>query len=61
MWHWSNAGIRLSNHGQDFATVTFRLNSGILGIGNTDQSTLHQPFKIDLPLAPNPLESELLP
>jgi len=41
--------------------VTFRLNSGIFGIGKTDQSTLHQPFKIDRPLAANALESELLP
>jgi hypothetical protein len=61
MRHWSNGGIRLPNHGQDFATVTFRLNSGIFGIGKTDQSTLHQPFTIDRPLADNGLESELLP
>jgi Lipid A 3-O-deacylase (PagL) len=61
MRHWSNAGIRLPNHGQDFATVTFRLNSGIFGIGKTDQSTLHPSFKIDRRLAANVLESELLP
>jgi hypothetical protein len=61
MRHWSNGGIRLPNHGQDFATVTFRLNSGIFGIGKTDQSTPHQPFKIDRLLAANALESELLP
>lgn len=30
--HWSNAGIRLPNHGQDFATLTFRLNSGLFGV-----------------------------
>jgi hypothetical protein len=59
MRHWSNGGIRLPNHGQDFATVTFSLNSGIFGIGRTDQST--QPFKFDRPLAANALESELLP
>jgi Lipid A 3-O-deacylase (PagL) len=59
MRHWSNGGIRLPNHGQDFATVTFRLNSGIFGIGRTDQSTPHQPFKFDRPLASNALESEL--
>jgi len=61
MRHWSNGGIRLPNHGQDFVTVTFRLNSGIFGIGKTDQSTLHQPFKIARPLAANVLERELLP
>jgi hypothetical protein len=61
MRHWSNGGIQLPNHGQDFATVTFRLNSGIFGIGKMDQSSPHQPFKIDRLLAANALESELLP
>jgi hypothetical protein len=61
MRHWSNAGIRLPNHGQDFATVTIRLNSGIFGIGKMDQSTLHPSFKLDRPLAADALESELLP
>jgi Lipid A 3-O-deacylase (PagL) len=61
MRHWSNGGVRLPNHGQDFATVTFRLNSGIFGIGNTDHSTIHPPLKIDRALAANALESELLP
>jgi len=27
--HWSNGGIRLPNHGQDFVTLTVRLNSGL--------------------------------
>jgi hypothetical protein len=31
MRHWSNGGIRLPNHGQDFATLTVRLNSGVVG------------------------------
>jgi Lipid A 3-O-deacylase (PagL) len=57
MRHWSNGGIRLPNHGQDFATVTFRLNSGIFGIGKTD----YQPFRIDRALMANALESETLP
>jgi hypothetical protein len=34
MRHWSNAGIRLPNHGQDFATLTFRLNAGRFGVDN---------------------------
>lgn len=34
--HWSNAGIRLPNHGQDFATLTFRLNSGLFGVPRAD-------------------------
>jgi len=34
--HWSNAGIRLPNHGQDFATLTFRLNTGLFGVPRTD-------------------------
>jgi hypothetical protein len=35
--HWSNAGIRLPNHGQDFATLTVRLNFGDFGVGRADQ------------------------
>jgi hypothetical protein len=31
MRHWSNAGIQLPNHGQDFATLTFWLNSALFG------------------------------
>jgi hypothetical protein len=31
--HWSNAGIRLPNHGQDFATLTVQLNSDFFGAG----------------------------
>lgn len=34
--HWSNAGIRLPNHGQDFATLTFRLNSDLVGVPSAD-------------------------
>jgi len=30
--HWSNAGIRLPNHGQDFVTLTFRLDTDLFGI-----------------------------
>jgi hypothetical protein len=36
MRHWSNGGIRLPNHGQDFATLTIRLNSGLFGLGKAD-------------------------
>ena len=35
--HWSNGGIRLPNHGQDFVTLTFRVNSGLFGVDRTDQ------------------------
>jgi hypothetical protein len=27
MRHWSNAGIQLPNHGQDFVTLTFQLST----------------------------------
>jgi len=40
MRHWSNAGIRLPNHGQDFATLTFRLNSGRFGVDRAEQISL---------------------
>lgn len=42
--HWSNAGIRLPNHGQDFATLTFRLNSGLVGVPRADVIALDPSF-----------------
>jgi Lipid A 3-O-deacylase (PagL) len=42
--HWSNAGIRLPNHGQDFATLTIRLNTGRFGIDKADQIPLEPAF-----------------
>jgi hypothetical protein len=35
--HWSNGGIRLPNHGQDFVTLTVRLNSGLVGADRSEQ------------------------
>jgi len=40
MRHWSNGGIRLPNHGQDFATLTFRLNTGRVGVGSAEVITV---------------------
>jgi hypothetical protein len=34
--HWSNGGVRLPNHGQDFVTLTVRLNSGLVGDERTE-------------------------
>jgi hypothetical protein len=42
MRHWSNAGIRLPNHGQDFATLTVRLNSGWFGVDKAEQIPAQQ-------------------
>lgn len=42
--HWSNAGIRLPNHGQDFATLTFRLNSGLVGVPRADMIPIGPAF-----------------
>ena len=39
--HWSNGGIRLPNHGQDFVTLTVRLNSGLVGVDGADQIAVH--------------------
>lgn len=47
MRHWSNGGIRLPNHGQDFATVTFHLNSGLFGVGRADQIPINPSFNVD--------------
>jgi hypothetical protein len=53
MRHWSNGGIRLPNHGQDFATLTIRLNSGLFGISNAGQYPVDPTFKLDRSLATN--------
>jgi hypothetical protein len=42
MRHWSNAGIRLPNHGQDFATLTVRLNLGRFGVDKAEQIPAQQ-------------------
>jgi hypothetical protein len=47
MRHWSNGGIRLPNHGQDFATVTFHLNSGLFGVGRADQVPIDPSFNLE--------------
>jgi hypothetical protein len=47
MRHWSNGGLRLPNHGQDFATVTFHLNSGLFGVGRADQIQIDPSFNTD--------------
>lgn len=51
MRHWSNGGLKLPNHGQDFATVTIRLNSGLFGLGQEDQYPIDPSFNIHGPLA----------
>jgi hypothetical protein len=38
--HWSNGGIRLPNHGQDFVTLTVSLNSGLFGVDRTEQMAM---------------------
>jgi Lipid A 3-O-deacylase (PagL) len=35
--HWSNAGIKQPNHGQDFATLTFLVNPQFFGAARLDQ------------------------
>jgi hypothetical protein len=40
MRHWSNGGIRLPNHGQDFATVTLRINPGLFGLSRVDRHAI---------------------
>ena len=45
MRHWSNGGIRLPNHGQDFATLTVRFNFGDFGVDRADQITPNELVK----------------
>ena len=33
--HWSNGGLKLPNHGQDFATLTFSVYPGLIGHAST--------------------------
>ena len=63
MRHWSNAGIRLPNHGQDFATLTIRLSSGLFGISKADQYPVDPTFNLGRSLVANNSgsERELLP
>jgi hypothetical protein len=39
--HWSNAGIRLPNHGQDFLILSVKINSGAFGSGQAGQAHSH--------------------
>lgn len=56
--HWSNAGIRLPNHGQDFVTLTVRLNTGRFGIDRADRITLEQAFQSRSALVASNFEAE---
>jgi hypothetical protein len=47
MRHWSNGGVRLPNHGQDFATFTIRLNSGLFGLGKQEHYAINPSFDRD--------------
>jgi hypothetical protein len=53
MRHWSNGGIRLPNHGQDFATLTIRLNPGLFGISTAHQYPVDPTFNLERSLAAN--------
>jgi hypothetical protein len=53
MRHWSNGGVRLPNHGQDFATLTVRLNSGLFGVGETNRQPIDPTFNLERALAAN--------
>jgi hypothetical protein len=61
--HWSNGGIKLPNHGQDFATLTFRLNSGLFGLGKENRYAIDPSFNRERLLAVNEfgLERSALP
>jgi len=59
--HWSNGGIRLPNHGQDFATLTIHLNSGLFGISRADQYPIDPTFNLGRSLLANHSGSEREP
>ena len=53
MRHWSNGGIRLPNHGQDFATFTIRLNSDLFGLGKQERYAINPSFDLERTLLAN--------
>jgi hypothetical protein len=53
MRHWSNAGIQLPNHGQDFATVTVRLNSRLFGFREAEEIPIDPSLDLKKTLAEN--------
>jgi hypothetical protein len=55
--HWSNAGIRLPNHGQDFATLTFRLNTRLFGVPSADVIAIDPSFALARPPLPAGVEA----
>jgi hypothetical protein len=61
--HWSNGGVRLPNHGQDFATLTVRINSRLFGVGRADAIPIDPLFNRERSLAADGprLEGDLLP
>jgi hypothetical protein len=63
MRHWSNAGIQLPNHGQDFATLMIRVNSRLFGTPKADQISLDPSLSLDRSRAANSsgLDTPLLP
>lgn len=56
--HWSNAGIRLPNHGQDFLTFTIRLNTGRVGFDAANRISLAPALASTAALAARKLEVE---
>jgi hypothetical protein len=51
MRHWSNAGIHLPNHGQDFVTVTVRLNPRFIGFPDVEEIPIDRPLDLNRTLA----------
>jgi hypothetical protein len=53
MRHWSNGGIQLPNHGQDFATVTIRIESSLFGTREADQIPIDPALNVNRLLMAN--------
>src|SRR3984885_8926935 len=53
MRHWSNGGIQLPNHGQDFATLTIRVNSRLFGTPEAEKIPLDPSLSLDRSMAAN--------
>jgi hypothetical protein len=51
MRHWSNAGIRLPNHGQDFATLTVLLDPRLVRFAETEKISIDPSIDLNRTLA----------
>jgi hypothetical protein len=58
MRHWSNGCLELPNHGQDFATLTIRIDSRLFGTREADWIPIDPSLNVDRLLSANDVGAE---